>query len=100
MAAGKGEICIKLALISVSVSGWFGLQVNVTKTFVDYIKNQPLVFEVFGHFQQVLNRDKTHPPQAAGRQPPRRMLPPLLPVSQPLRSTKFAALPPSPVCQV
>ncbi|VDI04128.1 kinesin family member 1 [Mytilus galloprovincialis] len=26
--------------------------VTVTKSFVDYIKSQPLVFEVFGHYQQ------------------------------------------------
>ena len=23
---------------------------TVTKTFIDYISNEPLVFEVFGHF--------------------------------------------------
>lgn len=26
--------------------------VKVTKSFIDYIKSQPLVFEVFGHYQQ------------------------------------------------
>ena len=26
--------------------------VTVTKSFIDYIKTQPLLFEVFGHYQQ------------------------------------------------
>lgn len=25
---------------------------TVTKSFIDYVKNHPIVFEVFGHYQQ------------------------------------------------
>lgn len=28
------------------------ITVTVTKSFVDYLKSQPIVFEVFGHYQQ------------------------------------------------
>lgn len=28
------------------------IAVEVTKSFVDYIKTQPVVFEVFGHYQK------------------------------------------------
>lgn len=28
------------------------IAVEVTKSFVDYIKTQPIVFEVFGHYQK------------------------------------------------
>ncbi|CAB3378474.1 Hypothetical predicted protein [Cloeon dipterum] len=67
------------------------ITVTVTKPFLEYIKTQPIVFEVFGHYQQ-------HPlhkvaKQDCGRQPPRRMLPPHIPISQPVRSPKFGALP-------
>jgi kinesin family protein 1 len=30
---------------------YFQFTVTVTKSFVDYIKSQPIVFEVFGHYQ-------------------------------------------------
>ncbi|XP_045024716.1 kinesin-like protein unc-104 isoform X3 [Daphnia magna] len=80
------------------------ITVKVTKTFVDYLRSQPLVLEVYGHLQQSLSRDRAVNSvglQSSGsRLPPKRMLPPLLPVSQPLRSTKFGLLPPSPTCQV
>ena len=34
------------------------ITVTVTKSFMEYIKTQPLVFEVFGHYQQhPLHRD-------------------------------------------
>ena len=80
------------------------ISVCVTRTFVDHVRHQPLVFEVFGHFQQTLSRcDSGRSGPACllqTRQPPKRMLPPLLPVSQPLRPTKFGSLPPSPTSQV
>jgi kinesin family protein 1 len=80
------------------------ITVKVTKTFVDYLRTQPLVLEVYGHLQQSLCRDRVANQVALqsgnSRLPPKRMLPPLLPVSQPLRSTKFGLLPPSPTCQV
>lgn len=31
---------------------FFQIAVEVTKSFVDYIKTQPIVFEVFGHYQK------------------------------------------------
>ena len=31
---------------------WLQLTVTVTKSFVDYVKTQPIVFEVFGHYNQ------------------------------------------------
>ena len=78
------------------------ITVKVTKSFVDYLRTQPLVLEVYGHLQQTLCRDRANPVamQSNNRLPPKRMLPPLLPVSQPLRSTKFGMLPPSPTSQV
>jgi hypothetical protein len=35
--------------------------VEVTQSFVDYIKSKPIVFEVFGHYQQ-------HPPHLQGQE--------------------------------
>ncbi|XP_074031969.1 kinesin family member unc-104 isoform X4 [Leptinotarsa decemlineata] len=68
------------------------ITVSTTKSFVDYIKSQPIVFEVFGHYQQhPLHKDAKL--EGSIRQPPRRMLPPSIPISQPVRSSKFGALP-------
>nr|CAD7571225.1 unnamed protein product [Timema californicum] len=69
------------------------ITVTVTKSFLDYLKCQPVVFEVFGHYQQhPLHKDAK---QDGGhvRQPPKRMLPPSIPISQPVRSPKFGVLP-------
>lgn len=68
------------------------ITVTATKSFIEYIKSQPIVFEVFGHYQQhPLHKDAKL--EGSLRQPPRRMLPPSIPISQPVRSTKFGALP-------
>ncbi|KAL3272424.1 hypothetical protein HHI36_013906 [Cryptolaemus montrouzieri] len=68
------------------------ITVSTSKSFIDYIKSQPIVFEVFGHYQQhPLHKDAKL--EGNIRQPPRRMLPPSIPISQPVRSTKFGALP-------
>ncbi|XP_057665128.1 kinesin-like protein unc-104 isoform X7 [Diorhabda carinulata] len=68
------------------------ITVTTTKSFIEYIKSQPIVFEVFGHYQQhPLHKDAKL--EGNVRQPPRRMLPPSIPISQPVRSTKFGALP-------
>ncbi|XP_047535808.1 kinesin-like protein unc-104 isoform X8 [Vanessa atalanta] len=84
------------------------ITVPVTKSFVEYIKSQPIVFEVFGHYQQhplhksselrpVLWQDaKQDGP--VGRAPPRRMLPPSLPISAPVRSPKWGAASVAPPC--
>lgn len=68
------------------------ITVTCTKSFIDYIKTNPIVFEVFGHYQQhPLHKDAKL--EGSVRQPPRRMLPPSIPISQPVRSSKFGALP-------
>ncbi|KAG8189809.1 hypothetical protein JTE90_026115 [Oedothorax gibbosus] len=77
--------------------GFFHVQnitVKITKSFLEYIKAQPIVFEVFGHYQQhPLHRDaRDFFPQQNTRQPPRRMFPQSIPISQPIRSPKFGVL--------
>ncbi|KAG8505568.1 Kinesin-like protein KIF1B, partial [Galemys pyrenaicus] len=64
------------------------IAVEVTESFVDYIKTKPIVFEVFGHYQQ-------HPPHLQGQelnsppQPCRRFFPPPMPLSKPVPATKL-----------
>ncbi|XP_040843824.1 kinesin-like protein KIF1B isoform X3 [Ochotona curzoniae] len=64
------------------------IAVEVTESFVDYIKTKPIVFEVFGHYQQ-------HPPHLQGQdlnsppQPSRRFFPPPMPLSKPVPATKL-----------
>ncbi|CAG9857792.1 unnamed protein product [Phyllotreta striolata] len=83
----------KVRLVIIKLIRIYWITVTSTKSFVEYIKSQPIVFEVFGHYQQhPLHKDA----KLEGgnlRQPPRRMLPPSIPISQPVRSTKFGALP-------
>ncbi|XP_062559915.1 kinesin-like protein unc-104 isoform X2 [Armigeres subalbatus] len=69
------------------------ITVPVTKSFVEYLKTQPIVFKVFGHYQNhPLHKDAKQDCQIT-RPPPRRMLPPSIPISQPVRSPKFGPLP-------
>ncbi|XP_029676344.1 kinesin-like protein unc-104 isoform X11 [Formica exsecta] len=71
------------------------ITVTVTKSFLEYLKTQPIVFEVFGHYQQhPLHKDAKL--EYSVRQPPKRMLPPSIPISQPVRSSKFGSVLPSP----
>lgn len=71
------------------------ITVTVTKSFLEYLKTQPVVFEVFGHYQQhPLHKDAKL--EYSVRQPPKRMLPPSIPISQPVRSPKFGSVLPSP----
>uniref|UniRef100_A0A2R5LHZ1 Kinesin-like protein unc-104 n=1 Tax=Ornithodoros turicata TaxID=34597 RepID=A0A2R5LHZ1_9ACAR len=76
--------------------GFFHVQnitVTVTRTFIDYLHSQPIVFEVFGHYQQhPLHKDSKDMCQQHIRQPPRRMFPRTIPISQPVRSPKFSLL--------
>ncbi|XP_047521680.1 kinesin-like protein unc-104 isoform X12 [Pieris napi] len=75
------------------------ITVPVTKSFVEYIKTQPIVFEVFGHYQQhPLHKDAKQDGPVAGRTPPRRMLPPSIPISAPVRSPKWGAASVAPPC--
>ncbi|XP_045154743.1 kinesin-like protein KIF1B isoform X8 [Echinops telfairi] len=64
------------------------IAVEVTESFVDYIKTKPIVFEVFGHYQQ-------HPLHLQGQElnspplPSRRFFPPPMPLSKPVPATKL-----------
>ncbi|XP_034359226.1 kinesin-like protein KIF1B isoform X3 [Arvicanthis niloticus] len=64
------------------------IAVEVTESFVDYIKTKPIVFEVFGHYQQhplhLQGQDLTSPPQ-----PSRRFFPPPMPLSRPDHERKI-----------
>ncbi|XP_043434482.1 kinesin-like protein KIF1B isoform X30 [Prionailurus bengalensis] len=64
------------------------IAVEVTESFVDYIKTKPIVFEVFGHYQQhplhLQGQDLNSPPQ-----PSRRFFPPPMPLSKPVPATKL-----------
>ncbi|XP_056651769.1 kinesin-like protein KIF1B isoform X15 [Monodelphis domestica] len=64
------------------------IAVEVTESFVDYIKTKPIVFEVFGHYQQHplhLQGQELHSPP----QPSRRFFPPPMPLSKPVPATKL-----------
>nr|XP_061834341.1 kinesin-like protein KIF1A isoform X8 [Nerophis lumbriciformis] len=67
------------------------IAVEVTKSLVDYIKTQPLVFEVFGHYQKQpflpLCKDVISP-----LRPCRRQFPRVMPLSQPVPATKLTAV--------
>ncbi|XP_034167712.1 kinesin-like protein KIF1B isoform X3 [Pangasianodon hypophthalmus] len=64
------------------------ISVEVTESFIEYIKSKPIVFEVFGHYQQhPLHRhgqDAISPPQ-----PSRKYYPPPMPLSKPVPATKL-----------
>ncbi|XP_071110195.1 kinesin-like protein unc-104 isoform X4 [Haliotis cracherodii] len=69
--------------------------VNVTKSFIDYVKTQPLVFEVFGHYQQhPLHEQAKERPFFFSRirSPPSRSFPSHLPVSKPVPSPKYGVI--------
>ncbi|XP_039716934.1 kinesin-like protein KIF1A isoform X2 [Pteropus medius] len=67
------------------------IAVEVTKSFIEYIRSQPIVFEVFGHYQQhpfpPLCKDVLSP-----LRPPRRHSPRLMPLSKPVPATKLSTL--------
>ncbi|XP_051515413.1 kinesin-like protein KIF1B isoform X3 [Myxocyprinus asiaticus] len=64
------------------------ISVEVTESFIEYIKTKPIVFEVFGHYQQ-------HPLHLHGQelvspsQPSRKYYPPPMPLSKPVPATKL-----------
>ncbi|XP_028921498.1 kinesin-like protein KIF1B isoform X4 [Ornithorhynchus anatinus] len=64
------------------------IAVEVTESFVEYIKSKPIVFEVFGHYQQhplhLQGQELNSPPQ-----PSRRFFPPPMPLSKPVPATKL-----------
>ncbi|XP_040204862.1 kinesin-like protein KIF1A isoform X3 [Rana temporaria] len=65
------------------------IAVEVTQSFVEYVKTQPIVFEVFGHYQQhpfpPLCKDVLSPLRSS-----RRLLPRVMPLSKPVPATKLA----------
>ncbi|XP_054426377.1 kinesin-like protein KIF1A isoform X8 [Pteronotus mesoamericanus] len=65
--------------------------VEVTRSFIEYIKSQPIVFEVFGHYQQrpfpPLCKDVLSP-----LRPSRRHFPRVMPLSKPVPATKLSTL--------
>ncbi|XP_067085596.1 kinesin-like protein KIF1A isoform X2 [Osmerus mordax] len=67
------------------------IAVEVTKSFVEYIKTQPIVFEVFGHYQKQpftpLCKDLMSP-----LRPCRRQFPRVMPLSKPVPATKLTAM--------
>ncbi|KAM8838493.1 kinesin-like protein KIF1A isoform 3-T3 [Synchiropus picturatus] len=67
------------------------ITVEVTKSFVEYIKTQPIVFEVFGHYQKQpfppLCKDLISP-----LRPSRRQFPRVMPLSKPVPATKLSTL--------
>uniref|UniRef100_A0A8D0WJN0 plus-end-directed kinesin ATPase n=1 Tax=Sus scrofa TaxID=9823 RepID=A0A8D0WJN0_PIG len=64
------------------------IAVEVTESFVEYIKTKPIVFEVFGHYQQhplhLQGQELNSPPQ-----PSRRFFPPPMPLSKPDHERKI-----------
>ncbi|XP_056598614.1 kinesin-like protein KIF1A isoform X6 [Triplophysa dalaica] len=67
------------------------ITVEVTKSFVEYIKSQPIVFEVFGHYQKqpfpALCKDLI-----SSLRPTRRHFPRVMPLSKPVPATKLSTL--------
>ncbi|XP_056018125.1 kinesin-like protein unc-104 isoform X3 [Ostrea edulis] len=68
--------------------------VSVSKSFIDYIKTQPLVFEVFGHYQQHPLYEQAREIPYNVRPRPKRNFPPMIPVSKPVPSPKYGVLTP------
>ncbi|XP_038138301.1 kinesin-like protein KIF1A isoform X16 [Cyprinodon tularosa] len=67
------------------------IAVEVTKSFVDYIGTQPIIFEVFGHYQKQpflpLCKDVSSP-----LRPCKRQFPQVMPLSKPVPATKLKAM--------
>ncbi|XP_016133900.1 kinesin-like protein KIF1A isoform X8 [Sinocyclocheilus grahami] len=67
------------------------ITVEVTKSFMEYIKSQPIVFEVFGHYQK-----QPFPPLCkdliSSLRPTRRQFPRVMPLSKPVPATKLNTL--------
>lgn len=64
------------------------IAVEVTESFIEYIKSKPIVFEVFGHYQQhplhLHGQDLISPPT-----PSRKYYPIPMPLSKPVPATKL-----------
>ncbi|XP_031437359.1 kinesin-like protein KIF1A isoform X6 [Clupea harengus] len=69
------------------------ITVEVTKSFIEYMRTQPIVFEVFGHYQKqpfpLLCKDLISPLRPSRRQYPR-----VMPLSKPVPATKLSSVTP------
>ncbi|XP_041952479.1 kinesin-like protein KIF1A isoform X3 [Alosa sapidissima] len=69
------------------------ITVEVTKSFIEYMRTQPIVFEVFGHYQKQpfppLCKDLISPLRPSRRQYPR-----VMPLSKPVPATKLSSVTP------
>ena len=61
---GMSDIGIVQDRLTICDIIYFQFTVTVTKSFIDYIKSQPLVFEVFGHYQQHPLHDQAKDPNS------------------------------------
>ncbi|XP_072512674.1 kinesin-like protein KIF1B isoform X6 [Salminus brasiliensis] len=64
------------------------ISVEVTESFIEYIKSKPIVFEVFGHYQQHPLHHHGHD-VASTPQPSKKYYPPPMPLSKPVPATKL-----------
>jgi kinesin family member 1 len=74
------------------------LTVKITKKFIEYIKNQPIAFKIYGHYNSNLKNGTTIAKQQT-RAPPKRLQLPSVTMSQPIRSTKFTQFAMSPTTE-
>uniref|UniRef100_A0A8C9SQG9 plus-end-directed kinesin ATPase n=1 Tax=Scleropages formosus TaxID=113540 RepID=A0A8C9SQG9_SCLFO len=63
--------------------------VEVTESFIEYIKTKPIVFEVFGHYQQHPLHLVSLCSVLSAPQPSRKYYPPPMPLSKPVPATKL-----------
>uniref|UniRef100_UPI00359018C2 kinesin-like protein KIF1B isoform X3 n=1 Tax=Myxine glutinosa TaxID=7769 RepID=UPI00359018C2 len=67
------------------------IAVEVTRSFVKYIKTRPIVFEVFGHYQQHPTHNQCVDVNSP-LPPSKRNFPPAMPLSKPVPATKLNAV--------
>ncbi len=78
------------------------LTVKITKKFIDYIKNQPVAFKIYGHFNgnaRSGSNFNTSTVATKARLPPKRLQLASITMSQPIRSTKFTQFAMSPTSE-
>ncbi|CAG7819589.1 unnamed protein product [Allacma fusca] len=70
------------------------ISVNVAPSFIEYIKSQPLLFEVYGHYQQHPLQHEINNSSSRRVAPSSRRLTHMdLPISQPVRSNRYSNTP-------
>ncbi|KAG5677928.1 hypothetical protein PVAND_007642 [Polypedilum vanderplanki] len=81
------------------------LTVKITRKFIEYIKNQPIAFKIYGHYNGnnlkngINNTNTTTNITKSHRSPPKRLQLPSITMSQPIRSTKFTQFAMSPTTE-